>query len=47
MAMHRSNKAPRTVSRQATEQWFNKNVKRQRNRKEMAKASKRKNRGKK
>jgi hypothetical protein len=42
MAMHRKNKGPR--SGQGKQPWFSANVKRQRNRKKIAKASRRKNR---
>ncbi len=44
MPMHRKNKAPRNGD--GAQPWFTANVERQRRRKEMAKASRRKNRGK-
>ena len=44
MPMHRSNKAPRNVSRQDETEWFKKNKERQRNRAKMAKQSRKKNR---
>lgn len=44
MPMHRKNKAPRTSGRHARQDWFNKHVKRQRMRRDMAILSKRKNR---
>lgn len=47
MAMHRKNSTRHVGGMSQEQPWFSANVKRQRNRRDMAKASKRKNRGKK
>lgn len=47
MPMHRKNSTKRTADIQVEEKWFKNRVERDRNRKRMAKASRKKNRSKK